>query len=397
MTKPEMLEAMLGQLSELRDPAGFYNAGIPNYDHLFGRDACVSALQLLHREPEAAKATLLALTKYQGRRRRLRREEWPGKIMHEHYPYGLLDMLDNVITNDNRFHLILNLILWRFPYYGSIDAGAWCLILLHHYHRQTGDAQLVRQLWPAVQRVIHWYDHHATHPRGLVTFRSHFHFGLKMQSWKDGTNYDIVPPVAMVEVQGYYYYALNLLAELAQEVMGDAAGATALEARATALKAEFDTAFAPQDGIIPMAMGADGLRHTSAVSNPGQLLFTGILGREQRELVVRRLFAPDMVTPYGIRTEASTSVTFDPLSYQNGSVWPFDNWVIHQGLQKAGYIVEAQQIKTGLVGVFEAWQQLPELYGVSADGELLRIKRACRIQAWSGGGLVNLQDDAPLL
>jgi glycogen debranching enzyme len=398
MTQAAALESILRQLEELRDPAGFFNAGIPNYDHLFGRDAAVSALQMLHREPDAARATLLALSKFQGTKRRLRREEWPGKIMHEHYPYGLLDMLGALVHHDHRLKLLINLILWRFPYYGSVDAGAWYLILLHHYYRRTGDAALVKRLWPSVRGVLKWYDYHATHKiTGLVTFRSHFTYGLKIQSWKDGMNSDIEPPVAMVEVQGYYYYALLQIAELAQDVMDSRTEAAALRTRAETLKAHFQSAFKPGTGPLPMAIDGNGHPYISVASNPGHLLFTGILDRRQRDAVVQRLFAADMITPYGVRTESTAEPTFDPLSYQNGSVWPFDNWVIHQGLIKTGYKSEAERIKKGFIEVFEEWELLPELYGVDSKGQLMPIKRACRIQAWSAGALINVLEHAPAL
>jgi glycogen debranching enzyme len=40
---------------------------------------------------------------------------------------------------------------------------------------------------------------------------------------------------------------------------------------------------------------------------------------------------------------------------------------------------------------------IPELYGVNAAGKLMQLPSACRIQAWSSGGLLNLIDEAPLV
>jgi glycogen debranching enzyme len=397
MTKPEMLESIMRQLGKLRDPAGYLNAGIPNYDHLFGRDSAVSALQMLHREPAVALATLKVLAKFQGRRRRLRREEWPGKILHEHYPYGLGDQIDALIHNDHRLRLLLGILLWRFPYYGTVDAAAWYLILLHHYHAKTGDDELVRELWPTVDGIVRWLDRHAMRKTGLVTFRSHFIFGLKNQSWKDTLTVKIEPPVAMVEVQGYYYYALGLTAQLAEGVMHDPAAVTALRGRAERLKGAFRETFVPVDGVFPTVVDGNGRGHVQPASNPGHLLFSGLLTKRECDLVVKQLMAPEMVTPFGIRTEATSDPSFDPYSYQNGSVWPFDNWVIHQGLVKTGYAEEAATLKAGMTQVFERWGKLPELYAVELGGELHPIKDACTVQAWSAGALVNLLDEAPVL
>src|SRR5580658_7234584 len=79
---------LIEQLKQLRTTAGYYNAGIPNYEHLFGRDSCISALEVLHFDDEPARATLDVLAEFVGKRQALWREEYRGKILHEHYPGG---------------------------------------------------------------------------------------------------------------------------------------------------------------------------------------------------------------------------------------------------------------------------------------------------------------------
>jgi glycogen debranching enzyme len=393
-----MLASIEEQLDRLRRPEGCLNAGIPYYEHLFGRDACVSALQVLHREPEVARATLEILARYQGRRVVMRREEYPGKILHEHFPGGWPEKLRLLAVESNRLRQLFTYIFWRFPYYGTVDAGAWYLILLHHYVRKTGDRELVARLWPAAQGIVGWLAKHATPTHtGLVGFKRHYIFGLKSQSWKDTVSNTIKPPVAMIEVQGYYFYALNLMAELAEDVMADAGEAAALRERAQRLRAAFLAAFGPVDGTYPLAVDGRGRAVRNATSNPGHLLFTGILDKAAQEMVVERLFREDMLTPYGIRTESMREASFDPNSYQNGSVWPFDNWVIGQGLAKTGHADEARQLADGMAAVFARWGNLPELYAVERDGALHGIDSACRIQAWSAGALINVLEEAPLL
>jgi glycogen debranching enzyme len=377
---------------------GYYNAGIPNYEHLFGRDSSITALALLHRDPKVAKATLETLAKYQGRHQKLRREEYPGRILHEHYPGGWREKLHDFMSEGDRLRQISTYILWRFPYYGSIDAGAWFIILLHHYYHATGDRELVEQLWPSVEAIVDWLDKHATHSHtGLVGFKKHYIFGLRNQSWKDNLNLKLKPPVAMIEIQGYYYYGFNLAAELAAEVIKDSATATALRARATSLQERFRKAFVPVDGSYPLAVDGRGRPYSHATSNPGHLLFTGILDKKESAMVVERLMRDDLLTEYGIRTESTNETTFVPSSYQNGSVWPFDNWTIYQGMIKYGYKNEAKRLRDGTIKVFDRWNELPELYAVEVDGSIHTVKSACRIQAWSAGALINWLDEAPVI
>jgi glycogen debranching enzyme len=55
------------ELGKLKDRRGFLKAGLPRFDRLFGRDALISAWQLLNEKPGIAKATLEILSQYQGK------------------------------------------------------------------------------------------------------------------------------------------------------------------------------------------------------------------------------------------------------------------------------------------------------------------------------------------
>ncbi len=379
------------QIQRLRSRRGYLNAGLPRYDHLFGRDACVSALQLLDYDPTIARSTLEMLAYYQGRGRRLRSEEFRGKILHEHFPGGWSQRLRALAHQRGSFRKLAVFALWRFPYYGSVDAGAWYLILLHAYWRHTGDTAFVKQHWPAVEGISHWLRHHAQHTRlHLVGFRRHYLFGLRNQSWKDNLDLRITPPVAMVEVQGYYYHAFNLVAELADTVLAEPALADDYRVAAARLKVAFAAAFTERDGTLPLAVNGRGHRLRLVTSNPGHLLFSGILEPAAERAVVARLFSRDLWTPYGIRTESTTEPTFQVTSYHHGTVWPFDNWVIYRGLLARGYLTEAERVRTALLAAARQLNGLPELYGVTLSGQLQPLPSACRLQAWSIGTLYDL-------
>ncbi len=392
------VEDALAQLGRLQTPAGYYNAGVPNYEHLFGRDSCISALQMLHRDSAPARATLDVLARFAGNREALRWEEYPGKIPHEHYPGGRQEQWHDLVTQGDRLRRLGTLLFWRFPYYGSVDAGAWYLILLHHYLTQNPDPQVAAARLPTALGIVHWLEHHATHAHTkLVGFRRHYIFGLHNQSWKDNLTENFAKPIAMVEVQGYYYYALKLLADLCDKYADDADQGKQLRAQAAVLKAEFERYFTPQDGALPMLVDGHGKAVRLAVSNPGHLLFSGILDRDAQTIVARRLMQPDLLTPYGIRTESTLEPSFSTGGYQNGAIWPFDNWVIHQGLKKCGFTTEADTIKEALLRAHHDLGYFPEAYSASAQGRISSVHGACRIQAWSAGALVNLIDDAPPL
>ncbi len=385
-------KTLIDDIDALRSREGYLNAGIPNYNHLFGRDACVSALQLLDYDPEIAHHTLKAMAKYQAKRRGLMQEAYPGKMPHEHFPAGTRQVLlasDGLRDNLRRLYIFL---FWRFPYYGTVDTGAWFIILLHRYFKRTGDEEFLRAMWPAALGVVSWLEARASNrPSGLVAYRRTYIFGLLNQSWKDTISSTVKPPTAMVEVQGYYYEAYKCLAELASEVFDDLKENEHFIHKAEKIKDSFNRHLWREDAdYFSLAVNDKGEHDHSVTSNPGHLIFTGILSDKQVESVVSRLMREDMLTPYGVRTLSAKAEKFDADSYQEGGVWPFDNWVFYQGLLKRGYTAEANTIKKGLFAAYDRFGNIPEMYNVSLDNKLSLYSEACLIQAWSAGALLNM-------
>jgi len=58
-------------------------AGIPWFACIFGRDSLITSLQTLMLNPQIAVGTLRFLAKHQGQKADPRRDEEPGKILHE--------------------------------------------------------------------------------------------------------------------------------------------------------------------------------------------------------------------------------------------------------------------------------------------------------------------------
>ena len=74
--------------------------------------------------------------------------------------------------------------------------------------------------------------------------------------------------------------------------------------------------------------------------------------------------APDMFTGWGIRTLSKDTRSYNPISFYNGSVWPFDTALIANGLKKHGYVQEADRLAWGLVEAAGAheYARLPEMF-----------------------------------
>jgi glycogen debranching enzyme len=166
-----------------------------------------------------------------------------------------------------------------------------------------------------------------------------------------------------------------------------------LASRAEQLKAQFNREFWMPDRNF-YAMGLDGdHRHIDTItSNPGHCLWCRLIDDEHADDTVKTLLSAPMFTAWGIRTMANDEIAYNPFSYHNGSVWPFENAIIAAGMKKYGYVSETQQIFDALVdaSLYFEYRRWPEVYcgvGKSTGGVLARQPDASRPQAWSAGAI----------
>ena len=378
--KKELIKRkILSEIKQLKDKKGFLKAGLPRFNRLFGRDSLISAWQLLDWNPGICKATLEILCQWQGKVINKEREEEPGKIIHE------TDLEKN--WHPEKY--------FPFPYYGSVDSTPLFLIIFSFYYKKTKDIKFLDRHWKSILMALNWLeeygnkdkDYFLEYKRKSPYPKARFH-----QGWKDCADdcLKIEPPVAIVEAQGYQYLAIKETAQLA-EIKKDWDLVDKLEDRAWELKKKFNQAFWMEDKKY-FALALDGKKQQkkAITSNPGHLLFTGILRDEKINFVVKRLFEEDLLTPFGIRNHSSLEPDFNPLSKNFGSIWPHDNWLIAQGLKRFGFKKEEQKIKKAVISAYQRIGFLPEFYGVIDGNITLKMEKTpCYPQAWSSCALLN--------
>lgn len=352
----------------LADPAApadlFLGAGVPWYLTLFGRDSIWAARLLLPLGTELAAGTLRTLARRQGIRDDPDTGEQPGKILHELRRADLDNPLPPV-------------------YYGTVDATSLWISLLHDAWRWGLSSERVAELLPALEAALGWlggFD-------GFVSYRDASGRGLANQGWKDSP--DAVqfrdgslaaPPISLCEVQGYAYAAAREGADLL-DAFGRP-GASHWREWAAALADRFRERFWV-DGYPAIALDGDGRPVNTVTSNIGHLLGSGLLTSAEEARVAARLAAPDMDSGVGLRTMASTSTGYNPLSYHCGSVWPHDTAIVLRGLSTA----PARSLVAGLLAAATTFEyRLPELYGDTA----VPYPPACRPQAWSAAAAIEI-------
>ena len=362
----------------------YFDAGIPWFVTLFGRDSLITAIQALAYDPTIAENILRLLAHFQATEVDEWRDEQPGKIIHE-LRVGELANLGEVP---------------HAHYYGTVDATPLFLILMGMHARWTGRLDVFQDLRENVERALRWIDKYGDLTGdGFVQYESKSEHGLVNQGWKDSgdaiidENGDLAkPPIALVEVQGYVYRAKRLTADLYRRA-GDADTAARLEREAEDLRARFNDAFWLSDGeCYALALEAGGRPVAVIASNPGQALWTGIADREKASKTAERLMQSDIYSGWGIRTLSEKERRYNPVGYHLGTVWPHDNSIIAAGFRRYGLDQAARQV---MKGIFEAATyfpnyRLPELFsGFSRqDYEVpVRYPVACHPQAWAAGAV----------
>jgi glycogen debranching enzyme len=361
----------------------YFAAGVPWFVALFGRDSIITALQTLAYDPAIAAQTLRLLARYQGKKIDPWREEEPGKILHE-LRVGEMARLGEVPHT---------------PYFGTIDATPLWLVLMARHSRWTGDLQLFRELRPHIDAALDWIRRYGdTDGDGYLEYECKIEKGLANQGWKDSgdaiVNADgslAVPPIALVEVQGYAYEAKIELASLFRRA-GEDARAAALESEAHELRERFNRDFWVRDGYYALALQKNKDQVAVLSSNGGHALWSGIAEPEFARQTAAHLLSPEMFNGWGIRTLSAAAVRYNPLGYHLGTVWPHDNSLIAAGFKRYGLDVAALRVLTGMLEAavhFDA-HRLPELFGGFCPddyGVPVSYPVACQPQAWAAGAV----------
>ena len=374
-------------------------AGVPWFVGLFGRDSLIVSLQNAMVYPDFARGALDVLGRWQATARDDYRDAEPGKIMHELRTGELA-----------HFRLIPHT-----PYYGTADATPLYLIVLHSAWRTTGDKSLLERHIATAEKCLAWIDEYGDRDGdGFQEYQTRSKDGYENQGWKDSGEAVVYPdgslvkgPKALCELQGYVYDAWLRMAEIF-DALDQPDRAKTLKRKAAQLFKRFNEVFWNEEtGFYAFCLDGDKKPVWSVASNPGHLLWSGIVPKERAGRVVERLLAPDMSSGWGIRTLSSMHPAYNPHSYQNGSVWPHDNGLIVLGFRRYGFAKEAAQIARDVSGAAGYFMQhrMPELYaGLKRETTSFPVqyKGANVPQAWAAGScfcllaaLIGFQPDAP--
>lgn len=363
-------------------------AGVPWFVSLFGRDSLIVSLQTLALSPRFAVGSLNALAALQADGYDDARDMQPGKISHE-IRHGELAAL----------HLIPHT-----PYYGTHDATTLYVLVAAEAWRWHGDREALDLVRPHVDRALAWIDKDGDPDGdGLQEYQTRAPHGYYNQGWKDAEDAILDDdgemtelPIALCEIQGLVVAAKRAWADVLDSVYGESAGAGRLRDQAARLTEAIETKFWWEaEGTYYTGLNGRKQPIRSVTSNPGQLLWTGVVDPGRARRVAARLLQPDLWSGWGVRTLSDRHVAYNPFSYQFGSVWPHDNALIAAGFRHYGLDAEAAQVARALFDAAERFsdRRLPELFaGLGRDdgGFPVQYLGANVPQAWASGAVIHL-------
>ena len=369
----------------------------------FGRNSLISALDVRDVYPRLLRATLLFHASNQGVKYSKYAEEEPGRTFHEYSK-------ENPEAPGN----------WEYPYYGDVSGpvifvNAFCTQAsvegVGFFHeRYLGRDHRDHTMEHSFLSALGWI---MTRLRGneevLLEHKPWFEGSLENQVWKDswdayhhdnGSIANHKQGVASIEVQALLYDALlrsaNTVCQLARikrHKLRYEHMSRELRHEAAHLQAQIMRFFWTKDqrgGYFVLGTDRDdqgGLRQLKVrTSNMGHLLDSEVLAgdsaetEQKRTALVQALFSEEMMAPAGIRTLSNREKRFGSGRYHCGSVWPWDNYRISVGLERHGYLAEAEFLQGRILNIVRETKKFPEFVRGGGEGEPFESRRT--VDVW---------------
>lgn len=367
----EQATADIRMLLNRYDTGIYPTGGLPWYAVPFGRDTLISSILLLHFNPEIARGVLRYQARHQGRRVDPDSGEEPGKILHE--------VRDGEVVERG---------FWPHVLFTTVDATPLFLCALTETEHWTHDHAFANDLMPAAEAALEWCRSYGDADGDGYVEHSGGHF--VNQGWKDSgdslTNVDgsaVSRPAALCEVQAYLHRGL----------IGMSRRRPGLKEMAAGLRWRFNRDFwMPKEKYFAQALDASKRQVKAMTSNPGHCLWMRIVERPKAAHLVQRMMSPELFSGWGVRTLSDRAVNYDPCSYHNGSVWPFDTALAVAGMRQYGFAEEAERLARALIEASIGFplHRPPEVFcgDVRAPGAAPReYWNTCTPQLWSAAAM----------
>jgi glycogen debranching enzyme len=196
------------------------------------------------------------------------------------------------------------------------DTTPFWILALAEYWQASGDTVTIRRLWPNIKRAFDWAKATDADGDGLMDNAKAGAGAIEVGDLQLGLQSDIYMSAVWVK-------ALEVLPDMAR-AMGDRGAATdAQSLHARALATLRDKLWLPGEQRYAFALLDGGKLSTELTVWPATALAFGLVAEDRGQATAASLAGPGITTDWGARALAPASPLFDPLHYNNGTVWPF--------------------------------------------------------------------------
>jgi glycogen debranching enzyme len=207
-----------------------------------------------------------------------------------------------------------------FPYaYYHADTTPLFVSAVADWTRASGDVARARVLWPQVKKAFDYCRTTDDDGDGLM---DNTKAGLAAVETGKLRSRDVQTDVYLAAV---WTDATRAAARLAR-TLGEAAAAAEADAAYRTARAAFDRRFtSAAQGGIPFALMKDGSMQGESTVWPSVALWRGVVepARPAVSQALDLLASPGIAADWGARMVTRESPQYEPLSYNNGAVWPF--------------------------------------------------------------------------
>lgn len=273
--------------------------------------------------------------------------------------------------------------------YNTVDASLWFINSLYKYWRYTGDGNLVRDLWPALQAIIDSYSHETIGARMDSDYLISANPGLTWMDAKVGESFITPRSGKACEINALWYSSLQIM-----EIFANFLGESWDIDLAKRVKTSYQKFWNDGKGCL-----YDVVDDNDNYIRPNQIFAVSIpfdlLSSDQQFSVVN-VVTRELLTPYGLRTLSRDNPDYigryegspqeRDRAYHQGTVWP---WLI--GPYISAYVKVNNHSKESKTIAKEMLRPLMEhldhagLNTISEifDGDPPHRPGGCISQAWS--------------
>ena len=196
------------------------------------------------------------------------------------------------------------------------DTTPFWILALAEYWQASGDTATMRRLWPNIKRAYDWARATDADGDGLMDNAKAGAGAIEVGDLQLGLQSDFYMSAVWVK-------ALEVLPDMARAMGDRTTAAQAAGVHARALTTLRDKLWLPDQHRYAFAL-LDGDKLSNELTVwPATALAFGLVAEDRGQATAASLAGAAITTDWGARALGSTSPLFDPLHYNNGTVWPF--------------------------------------------------------------------------